>query len=145
MAIVQEFKEFIARGNVVDLAVGVIIGGAFGKIVTSLVNDVVMPPIGLALGKVDFSNLFLQLGGDKKFESIKAAKDAGVPTIAYGQFINVVLEFLIIAFVVFMMVRAINRIYKKPDAAQKDCPRCLEKVAVKATRCGHCTSELEAA
>lgn len=148
MAIVKEFKEFIARGNVVDLAVGVIIGGAFGKIVTSLVNDVVMPPIGLALGKVDFANLFLTLGGDgKKFETVKAAKEAGVPTIAYGQFINIVIEFLIIAFVVFMMVKAINRVKPKVEEppATKDCPKCFEKVSVKATRCGHCTSEIAAA
>ena len=147
MAIVKEFKEFIARGNVVDLAVGVIIGAAFGKIVTSLVNDVVMPPIGLALGKVDFTNLFITLGSDKKFDTVKAAKDAGVPTIAYGMFVNVVIEFLIIAFVVFMIVKAINAARPKAPAAAttRDCPKCLEKVQIKATRCGHCTSEIPTA
>lgn len=148
MSIGSEFKEFIARGNVVDLAVGVIIGGAFGKIVTSLVNDIVMPPIGLALGKVDFANLFLTLGGDgKKFDTVKAAKDAGVPTLAYGQFINIVIEFVIIAFVVFMIVKGINAIRRRGEEAPttKDCPRCMEKVSVKATRCGHCTSDIATA
>jgi len=144
MAIVKEFREFIARGNVVDLAVGVIIGGAFGKIVTSLVNDVVMPPIGLALGKVDFANLFIVLSEGKKFDTVKAAKDAGVPVIAYGQFANVVLEFIIIAFVVFIMVKAINSMHKKESAPEttKDCPRCCEKIPIKATRCPRCTSDL---
>src|SRR5438445_7590452 len=103
MAIVKEFEEFIKRGNVVDLAVVVIIGGAFVKIVTSLVNDVVMPPIGLAMGRVDFANLFLVIGSERKFETLKAAKDAGVPAIAWGQFVNVVIEFFIVAFVVFLM------------------------------------------
>lgn len=106
-----------------------------------------MPPIGLALGKVDFSNLFLVIGGDgKKFDTVKAAKDAGVPTIAYGQFINIVIEFVIIAFVVFMMVKMINKIRPKVEAPAetKDCPRCIEKVSIKATRCGHCTSEIAA-
>jgi large conductance mechanosensitive channel len=143
MSMAKEFKEFVARGNVVDLAVGVIIGAAFGKIVTSLVNDIVMPPIGLGLGRVDFANLFVTLGGDKKYDTLKAAKDAGVPAIAYGQFINVLIEFVIIALVVFLIVKAINTVHKK-DAVptQKDCPRCFEKVAVQATRCGHCTSEI---
>src|SRR5437879_5350033 len=116
MSMLKEFKEFALRGNVVDLAVGVIIGGAFGKIVTSLVNDVVMPPIGIALGKVDFANLFVALGaGEKKYDTVKAAKEAGVATIAYGQFLNVVVEFMIIAFVVFMMVKALNTVHKKPE------------------------------
>ena len=144
----KEFKEFISRGNVVDLAVGVIMGAAFGKIVTQLVGDVVMPPLGLVLGKVDFNNLFVTLDGGTKPASLKAARDAGTPVLAYGEFINTIIEFLIVAFVVFMMVKAINKLYKKPDApaapTTKDCPKCCEKIPLKATRCGHCTSELTA-
>jgi large conductance mechanosensitive channel len=139
----KEFKEFVARGNVIDLAVGIIIGAAFGKIVTSFVTDVLMPPIGLLLGKVDFSNLFVILSGDK-YKSLAEAKAAGVPTIAYGLFINTVIDFLIVAFVIFLMVRQINR-WKRPAAAPsvKDCQYCLSSIPEKATRCPNCTSELK--
>jgi large conductance mechanosensitive channel len=148
MSMVKEFKEFIARGNVVDLAVGVIMGAAFGKIVTTLVTDIVMPPIGLALGKVDFSNLFVALGSpDPRPATLKAAKDANVPVIAYGELVSVVLEFLIVAFVVFLMVKMINRMKKpaEPPTTTKDCPMCAEKIPLAAKRCGHCTSDLAAA
>ena len=148
MSIAKEFKDFIGRGNVVDLAVGVIMGVAFGKIVTTLVNDIIMPPLGLLLGKVDFNNLFISLG-DKKPESLKAAKDGGIPVLAYGEFLNVVIEFVIVAVVVFMMVKAINRMQRKKEVAPaapttKDCPMCCEKIPLAARRCGHCTSELAA-
>jgi large conductance mechanosensitive channel len=146
MSMAKEFKEFIARGNVMDLAVGVIMGAAFGKIVTTLVNDIIMPPLGLVLGKVDFTNLFFTLG-DKKADSLKAARDAGIPVFAYGEFINVVIEFLIIAFVIFMIVKGVNKMQRKaepPPATTKDCPMCYEKVPLKAKRCGHCTSEIAA-
>jgi|SRR5580704_2860092 large conductance mechanosensitive channel len=146
MSIVNEFKEFVSRGNVVDLAVGVIMGAAFGKIVSTLVGDIIMPPLGLGLGKVDFSNRFVALSGGDAPATLKAARDGGVPVIAYGEFINVVIEFLIIAFVVFLVVKAINKLYKKPPppAATKDCPMCCEKIPLAAKRCGHCTSELPA-
>jgi large conductance mechanosensitive channel len=145
----KDFREFIARGNAFDLAVGVIIGGAFGGIVNSLVNDVVMPPIGVLLGGVDFTNLFLSLKGGA-YPSLAAAKAAGAPTVAYGAFLNTIINFLIIAFVVFMLVRGVNRLKKQPPAPEpvpttKDCPHCLSTIPVKATRCAHCTSELRAA
>lgn len=142
----KEFRAFIARGNVVDLAIGVIIGGAFGKIVTSLVNDIIMPPIGLILGNVNFSDLFISLNG-KSFASLAEAQAAGVPTLNYGLFLNTVIDFLIVAFVVFLLVKQINRL-KKPEpaptaSATKDCPYCLSAIPLKATRCPHCTSELK--
>ncbi len=142
----KEFRAFIARGNVVDLAIGVIIGGAFGKIVTSLVNDIIMPPIGLILGNVNFSDLFISLNG-KSFASLADAQAAGVPTLNYGLFLNTVIDFLIVAFVVFLLVKQINRM-KKPEpasaaSATKDCPYCLSAIPLKATRCPHCTSELK--
>lgn len=145
----KEFREFIARGNVVDLAIAVIMGGAFGAVVTSLVKDVVMPPIGLTLGHVDFSNLFVSLSGEH-YASRVAAEAAGAPTLNYGLFLNTVVNFLIIAFVVFMLVRSINRLKREepaPAAAPttKDCPYCLSAIPLKATRCPHCTSELKAA
>jgi large conductance mechanosensitive channel len=118
MNLFKEFRDFAARGNVIDLAVGVIIGAAFGKIITSLVNDVIMPPIGLILGHVDFSNLFVSLS-DKHYETLAAAKAAGAPTINYGIFINAVIDFLIVAFVIFVMVRQINRIVKRPEATTR--------------------------
>src|SRR5271155_4364526 len=121
MNIWKEFRDFAARGSVVDLAVGVIIGAAFGKIVTSLVNDIVMPPIGLVLGHVDFSNLFVSLS-DKHYDSVSAAKAAGAPTINYGLFINNVIDFLIVAFVIFLLVKQINRFVKRPEPAARDCP-----------------------
>jgi large conductance mechanosensitive channel len=141
----KEFREFAARGNVIDLAVGVIIGAAFGKIVTSLVNDVIMPPIGMALGRVDFTSLFLALDGGS-YESVAAAKAAGAPTINYGIFLNTILEFLIVAFAVFLLVRQINRLKKAPATAPeeppRDCPFCISRIPLKATRCPFCTSEL---
>jgi large conductance mechanosensitive channel len=146
----KEFKEFAVRGNVLDLAIGVIIGAAFGKIVSSLVDDILMPPIGLILGKVDFANLFLNLS-DKHYDSVAQAKAAGAPTLNYGIFLNNVLSFLIVAFVVFLIVRAVNRMRRgeeKPSAAPpvvKECPYCASSIPVKATRCPHCTSDLKAA
>jgi len=143
----KEFREFIARGNAIDLAVGVIIGAAFGAIVTSLVNDIIMPPIGVVLGGVDFSDLFISLSG-QAYPSLKAAKDAGGPVIAYGKFLNNVINFVIVSFVIFMLVRTINRLKKPAPAAgptTKDCPYCLSTIPIKATRCPHCTSELRAA
>lgn len=143
----KEFKEFAMKGNVVDLAIGVIIGGAFGKIVTSLVNNVIMPPIGLILGNVDFSNLFINLsGGD--YASLKQAEEAGAVTINYGLFLNTVIDFLIVAFVIFLLVKQINKLHKpkveessKPTS--KDCPYCLSSIPIKATRCPACTSQLK--
>ncbi len=142
----QEFKAFIMRGNVLDLAIAVIIGGAFGAIVNSLVQDILMPPIGLILGEVDFSNLFISLSGDT-YESLKAAQDAGAPTLNYGLFIQGVINFLIIAFVIFLMVRMANRLQRPQPAppaetATKECPYCLSGIPRAATRCAHCTSEL---
>ena len=140
----KEFKEFVMRGNVVDLAIAVIIGGAFGKIITSFVEDVLMPPIGLALGNVDFSNLFINLSG-KDFPSVAAAKAAGAATLNYGIFFNHVINFLIIAFAIFLLVKQINRMQKPaPSAAPttKECPHCFSSIPLKATRCPHCTSNL---
>ncbi len=139
----KEFREFIARGNVMDLAVGVIIGGAFGKIVSSLVSDVLMPPLGLLLGKIDFSNLFLNLG-DKPATTMAEAKALGVPTLNYGQFIDNIIQFFILAFVVFLIVRGVSKLYKKPEAppATKPCPHCAETIPLAAKKCGHCTSDL---
>lgn len=137
----QEFKEFIMRGNVVDLAVGVVIGIAFGKIVTSFVEDILMPPIGLLLGGVDFSNLFINLSG-KDYPSIAAAKAAGAATLNYGIFLNNILNFLIIAFAIFLLIKQINRMQRPAAATTKDCPHCLSAVPLKATKCAHCTAEL---
>ena len=142
----KEFKEFAMRGNVMDLAIGVIIGGAFGKIVSSLVNDVVMPVIGLLLGKVDFSSLFINLS-DTSYATLKEAKDAGAATLNYGNFLQIVVDFLIVAFVIFLMVRQLNKL-KKPAQAPpptKDCPFCISAIPFKATRCPYCTSEVKAA
>jgi large conductance mechanosensitive channel len=144
----KDLKAFILRGNVLDLAVGIIIGAAFGKIVTSLVSDVIMPPIGLLLGKVDFSSLYINLSG-QRYESLAAAKAAGAATINYGSFVNMVLDFLIVAVVVFFLVRGASRLMPKPKEAPpvpstKDCPFCLSAVPLKATRCPHCTSQLAA-
>lgn len=143
----KEFKEFIMRGNVVDLAVGIIIGGAFGKIVTSLVNDVLMPPLGKIMGNMDFSGLFINLSGTS-YPSLAAAKAAGAATINYGMFINTVIDFLIVAAAVFIMIKQINRLKRPaPTAAPttKACPYCLSTVPIKATRCPACTSELKTA
>jgi len=140
----QEFKKFIMRGNVLDLAVAVIIGGAFGSIVTSLVNDVIMPPIGMLLGKINFKDLFINLSGTP-YASLADAQAAGAATINYGNFINTIVNFLIVAFVIFLIVRAFNRM-KKPEApaapTTKDCPYCQTAIPIKATRCPHCTSQL---
>jgi large conductance mechanosensitive channel len=144
---VKEFREFISRGSVIDLAVGIIIGTAFTGIVNSLVNDVIMPPIGLLLGDVDFSNLYINLSGDS-YDSLAAAQEAGAATLNYGQFINTVINFLIIAFVIFVLIRQINRIKREEEAAPaepttKDCPYCLSAIPIAATRCPQCTSHLE--
>ena len=137
----KEFKEFALRGNVLDLAIGIIIGGAFGKIVTSLVNDMIMPPIGLLLGKINFSNLYLNLSGTI-YPNLDAAQKAGAPTINYGLFINNIIDFIIVAFIVFLMIRAFNRLRPAPAPAVKDCPYCQISIPLKATRCPHCTSAL---
>jgi len=140
----KEFKQFAMRGNVVDLAVGIIIGGAFGKIVTSLVNDVIMPPIGRLLGKVDFSNLFISLSG-VSYKSLAEAKTAGAATINYGLFINSIIDFIIVAFAIFLVVKQINRLQKQPQPAppaSKECPFCASHIPMKASRCPQCTSNL---
>jgi len=141
----KEFKEFAMRGNVLDLAIGVIIGAAFGKIVSSLVDDIVMPPIGKALGHVDFSNLFINLS-ETHYPTIAAAKAAGSPTINYGIFINNVINFLIVAFAVFLLVRTVNRWTTKPAPSAapttKECPQCAMQIPIVAKKCGHCTSNL---
>ena len=141
----KEFKEFAMRGNVLDMAVGIIIGAAFGRIVTSLVNDIIMPPIGLLLGKVDFSSLYLNLTGGS-YPGLDQAKAAGAVTINYGVFINTLIDFVIVAFVIFLLVRQINRLTTKPAPAPavpptKDCPLCLSTTPTKATRRPHCTSQ----
>jgi large conductance mechanosensitive channel len=141
----SEFKTFIMRGNVVDLAVGVIIGAAFGTIVTSLVNDVLMPPIGRLLGGVDFKDLFISLSG-QSFPTLAAAKAAGAPTLNYGVFLNAIINFLIVAFAVFLLVRQVNRLFPKPaPAPTKECSWCAAMIPEKAKRCPHCTSNLAAA
>lgn len=141
----KEFKEFAARGNVVDLAVGVIIGASFGKIVSSLVSDVIMPPIGLLIGRVDFKNLFVSLTGDS-YASLADAQKAAAPTINYGIFLNTVIEFLIVAFVIFLLVRQINRLAPPPVTAPTDppkaCPFCASQIPLAAKRCPFCTSQL---
>jgi large conductance mechanosensitive channel len=141
----KEFKEFIMRGNVVDLAVAVVIGAAFGRIVTSFVEDILMPPIGLLLGNVDFANLFINLSGED-YPSIAAAKEAGAATLNYGIFINSIINFLIIAFAVFLVIKQINRLQGPAPAAApttKECPYCLSTVPLKATKCAHCTADLK--
>jgi large conductance mechanosensitive channel len=142
----KEFKEFAMRGNVLDLAIGVIIGAAFGKIVTSFTNDILMPPIGMLLGKMDFSNLFIALNG-QSYDTLAEAKTAKATTINYGIFINNVIDFLIAAFVIFLIVRGINRMRRHPEKAveTRECPFCLSIIPIKATRCPQCTSEVGAA
>ncbi len=152
MSVMKEFRDFAIRGNVIDLAVGVIIGGAFGKIVTSMVNDVLMPPVGFIIGKVNFSDLFLTLS-EGEFKSIAEAKAAGAATMNYGLFLNTVLDFTITAFVMFMVIRQFNRLKKELEKKEapavpaaptdKECPFCFSKIPIKATRCPHCTSELK--
>ena len=137
----KEFKEFAMRGNVLDLAIGVIIGAAFGKVVSSLVDDVLMPPLGLLIGKVDFSNLYLNLTGTH-YETLADAKAHGAALISYGNFINTVINFLIVAFAVFLLVRAVNKWMPKPAPPKttKDCPQCAMHIPLAAKKCGHCTS-----
>jgi large conductance mechanosensitive channel len=140
----KDFKEFAMKGNVLDMAIGVIIGGAFGKIVSSLVSDVLMPPIGLLMGKVDFSSLFINLSGTPQ-PSLAAAKAAGAPTLNYGVFLQTVFDFIIIAFVIFLLVKQVNRFRKEPPAGPpttKDCPHCLSTIPIRASKCAHCTSAL---
>ena len=140
----REFREFAMRGNVLDLAIGVIIGGAFGKIVTSFVNDIIMPPIGLALGNVDFANLFINLSGGK-YTTLAEAQAAGAVTLNYGAFLNTIVDFIIVAFVIFLLVRQVNKLQKPAAPAPvvtKDCPYCLSTIPLKAVRCPNCTSQL---
>jgi large conductance mechanosensitive channel len=145
---IEEFKKFAIQGNVMDMAVGVIIGAAFGKIISSLVEDVIMPPIGLLMGGVDFSSLFLTLSGGT-YESVAKAKEAGAATLNYGIFMNHIVNFLIVAFAIFMLVKQLNRLKTAPPPpppgppTTKDCPYCLTMIPIKATRCGHCTSEVK--
>jgi large conductance mechanosensitive channel len=144
MPVFKEFKEFAMRGSVLDLAVGVIIGAAFGKIVASLVDDIIMPPIGRLIGGVDFSSLFINLKEGPHYDSIAAAKAAGMPTLNYGLFVNNIINFLIIAFTIFLVVRAVNRWMPKPaaPATTKDCPYCAMAIPIAAKKCGHCTSAI---
>jgi large conductance mechanosensitive channel len=143
----KEFKEFAMRGNVIDLAIGIIIGGAFGRIITSLVNDIIMPPLGLLLGKVNFTDMFISLNGTK-YPSLADAQVAGAATINYGVFINTVIDFILVAFVIFLLVRQINKLARKPAPAPaapttKECPYCYTQIPIPATRCPNCTSELK--
>lgn len=150
---IKEFREFIMRGNVVDMAVGIIIGAAFGAIVKSFVADVLMPPIGLLLGNVDFANLFVVLKQGSTagpYASLDLAKEAGAVTISYGMFINTIINFLIVAFAIFLFIRSVNKMKKKeeappPEPTMKECPQCLSTIPIKATRCAHCTIELKGA
>lgn len=141
----KEFKEFAMKGNVLDMAVGIIIGAAFGKIITSFVADVLMPPIGMLMGGMDFSNLFVTLSGGE-FASLAAAKEAGAATLNYGVFLNTIIDFLIVAFAIFLLIKQVNRMKRKEEAAPapdtKECPFCTSAIAIKATRCPHCTSQL---
>ncbi len=144
----KEFKEFALRGNVLDLAIGIVIGGAFSNIVNSFVSDILMPPIGLLLGNTDFSAFFINLSGTR-YESLAAAKEAGAATINYGLFINTIIDFIIIAFALFLIIRQINQLQRKKkeekpaEPTMKKCPYCLTEIPIKATRCPHCTSQLE--
>ena len=142
----KEFKEFAVRGNVMDMAVGIVIGAAFGKIVSSFVNDMLMPPIGLLMGKVDFSNLFVTLGGPS-YATLAEAQAAGAPTIRYGLFINTIIDFLIVSFAIFLVVQQINRLKREEPQAvtTKECEYCCAQIPLKARRCPSCTSELRAA
>lgn len=146
----QEFKAFVMRGNALDMAVGIIIGAAFGSIVNSLVNDILMPPIGLLLGGVDFTNLFISLSGES-YTSLADAQAAGAATINYGVFLNTIINFLIVALAIFLLVKAVNQLQRRLEPEEepaapttKECPYCLTGIPVKATRCPHCTSQLEA-
>jgi len=140
----KEFKEFAMKGNVLDMAVGIIIGAAFGKIITSFVSDILMPPIGLLLGKMDFSSLFINISG-QSYPSIAAAKAAGAATLNYGIFLNAIIDFLIVAFAIFLLIRQVNRMKRQPAEAApttKDCPFCASAIPIPAKKCPHCTSQL---
>jgi large conductance mechanosensitive channel len=142
----KEFKEFAMRGNVMDMAIGIILGGAFGKIVSSFVKDVIMPPIGLLMGGVDFGNLYINLS-DGQYASLAEAQEAGAATLNYGVFINTVLDFLIIAFAIFIVVKQMNRLRRREEApaaapTTKECPQCLFEIPIAAKRCAHCTSQI---
>lgn len=144
----NDFKAFVLRGNVLDMAVGIIIGAAFGKIVTSLVNDVLMPPLGLIVGRVNFSNLFINLS-DTSYPTLEAAKAAGAPTLNYGLFVNTVVDFVIVAAAIFLLIKQVARL-QRPEASApalmtKTCPYCISVIPIKATRCSQCTSDLKAA
>jgi len=144
----KEFKEFAMRGNVLDMAVGIIVGAAFGTIVTSFVNDILMPPMGLLLGRVDFTNLFITLRGEQ-YVTLAQAKAAGATTLNYGVFLNTVVNFLIVAFAVFLLIRQVNSMRRQPEPAPaapttKECPYCFSSLSLRATRCAYCTSELKA-
>jgi large conductance mechanosensitive channel len=144
MGFISEFKEFAIKGNVIDLAVAVVIGAAFSKVVTSLVNDIIMPPIGMLLGGVNFNDLFISLNGES-YPSLSVAQAAGAPVISYGVFINTIIEFIIVALAIFVMIKAINRTKKKEAPAApytKECPYCKESIPKAAVRCSHCTSDL---
>ena len=141
----KEFKEFAMRGNVLDMAVGIVIGASFGKIITSFVDDILMPPVGLLFGRMDFSNLFLNLSG-QHYDSLAAAKAAGAATFNYGLFFNAVINFVIIAFAIFLLVRQVNRLKRAqatPAPVTRDCPFCFLPIPLKATKCGHCTSAVQ--
>jgi large conductance mechanosensitive channel len=141
----KEFREFAARGNVVDLAVGVVLGAAFGKIVSSLVDDLLMPPIGLVLGGIDFSSFFIDLSRHG-YATLAEARAAGAPTLRYGLFINAIVNFLIVAFAMFLVVKQVNRFSRKEaPAAARECPYCAMEIPVKARRCGHCATDLPSA
>ena len=145
--ILNEFKTFISRGNVMDMAIGIIIGAAFTGVVHSLVNDIIMPAIGLVMGQTDFSQIFINLSGES-YATLKEAQDAGAATINVGLFVNAALNFLIVALVIFIMIKAINQLQRSPEAASpdaKDCPYCFSKIPIKSTRCPQCTSQLEPA
>lgn len=143
----KEFKDFAMRGNVLDMAIGIIVGAAFGKIVSSLVSDILMPPLGMLMGKVNFSSLFLTLSGPS-YPSLEAAKAAGAPTINYGIFIQTILDFVIVAFVIFVVIRQVNAMTRKSEAppapTTRACPHCLSNIPLKATKCAHCTSTVTA-
>jgi len=142
----KEFKEFVMRGNVMDMAIGIIVGAAFGKIITSFVNDVLMPPIGILLGKVDFANLFITLS-NQSFATLEEAKKAGAATIKYGLFLNTIIDFIIVAFIIFLVIRQINRMKRQPApeaTTTRECPFCFSVIPIKATRCPNCTSEIKA-
>lgn len=142
---IKEFKEFAMRGNVLDMAVGIIIGAAFGKIITSLVNDILMPPLGLLIGKMDFSSLFINISG-QSFATLKDAKAAGAATLNYGLFFNTILDFILVAFAIFILIRQVNRLKKQQPVAApstKECPYCLSVINTKAVRCPNCTSDIK--